>query len=109
MAVKLEKRTVIGIKSETTQNTAIALGATDYIRAEDVSIEPVPENLVRNYYRSTLGPLLTVPGRMYYKVGLKTELKGGGAAGTPYAPLGAIFKMAGWLETITGGTSVVYA
>lgn len=109
MAVKLEKRTVIGIKSETTQNTAITLTPPDFIRAEDVTIEPVPENLVRNYYRSSIGPMVTVPGRMYYKIGLKTELKGGGAAGTPYAPLGAIFKAGGWLETINASTNVIYA
>lgn len=109
MAVKLEKRTVIGIKSETTQNTPITLTATDYFQAEDVNIEPVSEMLVRNFYRTTIGRIVTVPGRVYWKISGKTELKGSGTAGTPYAPLGAILKMAGWSETINAGVDVIYA
>lgn len=105
---KLVRKTVIGVKIETTQGTAATVGATDFMLAEDVQITPSVEMLERNYYRDSLDTIASVAGKRLYDISFKTELKGSGTAGTAYAPLGALIQACGFLET-DGASDVTYA
>lgn len=106
---KTVKRTVIGIKTETTQGSAATLTATDFILAEDVDITPAVDLIERNYYRSSFSPLASISGKRNFDITFKTELKGSGTAGTAYAPLGAGLIASGMVQTVSTGTSVTYA
>lgn len=106
---KLVRKTVIGVKTETTQGTPATLAATDFLLAEDVNIKPSVEMLDRNYYRTSLDSIASVAGKRLYDVTLKTELKGSGTAGTVYAPLDALIQACGFTSTPSAGVSVTYA
>ena len=105
----LSNRQVIGVKTETTQNTPATLAATDYFLAEDVSPDIDVEKLKRDYKRSSLDTLTSGRGKAKATLKIRTELKGGGAAGTAYAPLDALFLACGMSETVVGSTSVTLA
>lgn len=108
--MKLTRKTVIGLKTETTQGTDATLStSTDYILAQDVELDFNITMLQRAYYRSSLSRLTSVAGRRSIGVKFKTELKGSGSAGTAYAPLGAAFQACGMTETVSAGVSVTYA
>lgn len=107
--MQLAKKTVIGVKAETTQGTAVAVTATDFILAEDVQWKPVGEMIDRNAERSSLDSLKSILGRYYVEVTFKTEVKASGSAGTAYAPLGAAIEACGFDESISAGVSVTYA
>ncbi len=107
--MKLVRKTVIGVKTETTQGTAATLAATDFMLAEDVKIKPVVEMLDRNYYRSTLSPIASVAGKRMFDLTFKLELKGSGSAGTVYAPIDACIQACGFTSTPSAGVSVTYA
>lgn len=101
---------VIGVKTETTQNTAATLAATDYFLAWDVSDpSPVIEVLPRDQQSMTLDQLASARGDVMVEIGFKTEMIGGGAAGTAYAPVGAMLLAMGASETVSASTSVTYA
>lgn len=106
---KLTRKTVIGIKQEVTQNTPVAVAATDFVLAEDVDIKPMVDQLERNYFTSSLDPNASIAGKRWYEIGFKLEAKGSGAAGTAYAPLGAALQACGFVETVVASTSVTYA
>lgn len=106
---KLTRKTVIGIKLETTQNTPVAVTATDFVLAEGVDIKPMIDQLERNYFTSSLDPLTSIAGKRWYEIGFKIEAKGSGSAGTANAPLGAALQACGFVETVSAGTSVTYA
>ena len=100
MVPKLTRKGLLGIKTETEQNTAASLSAdTDYIEAYEITPREVTEQLERDVMRPTIGVRPTVIGQRYGEVEFRVELKGSGVAGTPYAPLGAILKAAGLVET----------
>lgn len=99
----------IGIKTESTQGSAVALSATDFILAHDVTVTPEVEVIERDNKRSSLDTVAHVKGQRYFMASFKTELKGSGAAGTAYAPLGAAIQACGFTETVSGGVSVTYA
>ncbi len=103
----LTKKTVVFVKTETTQGTAIAVTATDALYCE-ASIEPVPERLERNYTRASLSPLATIVGRKSFKITIKTPLKGSGTPATIYAPLDALLLASGMTST-AGASIVTYA
>jgi hypothetical protein len=105
---KLKRLVSIGIVSETTQGTPVAVGATDFLWASDVSIEPMFEMLEQDYYRSYLDPVAAVAGKRNYKVSFKTPLRGSGTRGTALAPLGAAIKACAFSEAATPATSVIY-
>ncbi len=105
----LSKKQIIGIKSETTQGTPIALTATDYFLASNADINPVVELLPRDYAHMTLGQLASVVGQVYVEIKFSMHVKGSGTAGTPFAPLSAVLQAAGMSETIVAVTSVTYA
>jgi hypothetical protein len=101
---------VIGIKTEVTQNTQIALTAADYFLAWDVSDpSPIVEVLPREYQHMSLDQLLSARGEVMVEVAFKTEMIGSGTAGTPIAHIGAILQAMGSSETDNGTTSETYA
>jgi hypothetical protein len=106
----LTKKWVIGLKTETTQGTVVALTATDMLLAESLE-GPVPEAelLERDAKRTSLDTLAHVVGKRYFTVNFKTEVKTSGSAGTAYAPLSAALQACGFTEAISAGTNVVYA
>lgn len=105
----LSKKQIIGIKSETTQGTPIALTATDYFLASNADINPVVELLPRDYAHMTLGQLASVVGQVYVEIKFSMHVKASGTAGTSFAPLSAVLQAAGMSETIVPTTSVTYA
>jgi hypothetical protein len=107
--MKLVRKTVIGVKTETTQGTPATLAATDFMLAEDVQLKPSVEMLDRNYYRSSLSPIASIAGKRLYDLTFKTEIKGSGTAGTIYAPLDACLQACGFTSTASAGVSVTYA
>ena len=106
---KLTNKFAIGIKTETTQNTPVVPGATDYMLVEDLEIDPVGEQVQRNAKSSTLDRQPHVIGKKHYAVKFKTEVKGSGVAGVAYAPLAAALKAAGFTETINSGLEAIGA
>jgi hypothetical protein len=106
---KLTRKTVIGVKTETTQGTPASLAATDFFLAEDVNIKPSVEMLDRNFYRTSLDSIASVAGKRLYELSFKTELKGSGTAGTIYAPIDALIQACGFTSTPSAGVSVTYA
>lgn len=106
---RLTTRTVMGIATETSQGTAATLGPTDFMYVKDLVIDPDVSQIERDYYRSTIGQLNSIPGETMYKVGYKTELKGSGTAGTGYSPLIATLLACGMsVSTSTAtGTPVI--
>ncbi len=107
--MKLVRKTVIGVKTETTQGTPATLAATDFMLAEDVNLKPSVEMLDRNYYRTSLSTVASVAGKRMYDLTFKTELKGSGTAGTAYAPIDACIQACGFTSTTVAVTSVTYA
>ena len=108
-APKLFNKIVIGIKTETTQNTPATVVATDFLLAEGVEITPVGEQIARNYRRNSLDKIGHVIGKKNYDVKFKIEIKGSGTRGTAYAPLGAALQACAFVETVNAATSVVYS
>jgi hypothetical protein len=104
----LSKITAIGIKSETTQNTAVTPSATDFTYAWGVSVEPVPEMVPSEIQTQSLDQLFAILGSIWVKVKFKLPMRGSGTAGTELAPLSAMMKAAGMSATAIGGTSVSY-
>jgi hypothetical protein len=105
---RLVKKCAIGIKTESTQGSAVSLSATDFLLAEDVEVRPLAEVLPRDYYRSDLDTLAHVKGRKSFEVKFRTELKGSGTAGDAYDPLGAALQACGFTEAVSAGVSVTY-
>ena len=107
--MKLTRKTVFGIKTETTQSSVIAMTATDFMLVEGLTVTPVQERINRDFYRSTLSPITTVLGKRSVEVKFKAELKYSGTAGTAYAPMSAILQACGLAEAVSGGSNVTYA
>jgi hypothetical protein len=103
----LVKRTVVGIKTETTEASAGTVAATDFLLAEDIQFKPVPLISERNAQRATMDPMAHAVGGVYGELSFRTEIKHSGTAATPYAPLGAALIGCGMTETAS--TTVVYA
>ena len=108
MAQLFRKQTV-GIKTESTQGTAVALTTTDFTHAYDVSITPMVELTPQNYVSTSLSRFADIPGKKYYEIEFTLPLRGSGTAGTANTPLGAALQACGLTETVSGGVSVTYA
>jgi len=100
---------VIGIKTETSQNTQATLSATDYIYAMDVEVNPIVEMIPQDYKTATLDKQPSIVGQTWVEVSFTIPIRGSGTAGTALAPLGAALQAAGMSETIQSGVSVTYA
>lgn len=105
----LTKRTAILVKTETTEGTDPTPAATDALFCEDISVKPVVVKHERPGQRASLSTNSTVTGARYYEITFRTEVKGSGAAGTAYAPLGAAIQACGFTEAVVVSTSVTYA
>lgn len=105
----LSKLEVIGIKSETTQNTAATLSSTDFFYAADVSYKPAAEFIPRNYRHMSLDRLAHVLGEVYVDITFKMPMMGSGTRGTAFAPLSAALQACKFSETVVAVTSVTYA
>jgi hypothetical protein len=106
---KLTAKSVIFIKTETMQGETIMPAATNALLVEDLEITPVGEQLKRNPKSSTLDKVAHQIGKKNWEIKFKTEMKGSGVAGTPYVPLVAALKAAGWDETINTGVEAIGA
>ena len=110
---KVRSKQVLGIKTEATQGTAIALVATDYLLVEDATISAITEKNIRDAKRSSLDKLAHIVGQRYVEITFKTEVKtngtANGATGQIYAPLGAALQACGFTEVATASTNVTYA
>ena len=105
----LSNISVVGIKVETTQNTAATFSATDYVYALDVDVKPIIELLPVEYRTASLDKIASVVGQVYVEVSLTIPIKTSGTAGTALAPLGAALMACGKSETLVASTSVTYA
>lgn len=105
----LTRKVTLLAKKETTYATDATPVAADAVLVKSgVDVKVVGEELTRDFYRSSLSPLAHVIGERYAEVKFATELKGQGAAGTA-TEVSPLFQACGFAETVTGGTSVVYA
>lgn len=104
----LTRKKLIGAKTETTQGTAVALAATDFIHAMDIEMNPEAEILQRPLNSASIDPFASLRGKAFYQPKFKTELKASGAAGTA-PPIGPLLQALGLTETIVPLTSATYA
>jgi hypothetical protein len=105
----LWKRQNIGIKTETTEGSAIAMQATDFLLVEGLSWKPNIEMLDRNYRRATLDPLSKIAGKASGEVTFSVPFKTSGTAGTADTPRGALLMACGLSQVASAGVSVTYA
>jgi hypothetical protein len=98
------------VKLQPTANTdAAPTGAANAILAQNISMKPISAEFVK---RKVQMPYKGNPGSVFAaghsEVSFEIELAGSGAAGT--APkYGPLLRGSAWSETVTAGTSVVYA
>jgi hypothetical protein len=102
----IDKLTVVGIKSEAAQNTAAALGATDYVKCAEPKVKVVPEFLPRELSSQSLDSIAAVLGNLFVDVTLKLPLKGSGTPGTAWGPLSALLQAGAMSEVIAASNSV---
>lgn len=95
----LWKRQNIGVKTESSEGTAIAMTATDFLLVENLSFKPDIEMLDRNFRRPTLDTLSRLSGKAKGEVTFSTPIKGSGSAGSPDVPRGAVLLASGFSET----------
>lgn len=108
----LVRKTVVLVKVESTYGVdASPTPSANAILVKNVDIRPTGEVLDRDFLRSSLSPLPFVRGIKEVEVSFETELKGTGTAGSlpSWGWEGTLFRACGMSETVTAGTSVVYA
>ena len=96
----ISKRRIVGIKQEATQGAGATFAVTDYILADVEFPDYQFENLERDYQRASYSTLPHVVGKKTVAIKIKTELKGSGTAGVPYAPLSAAIQACAYTETL---------
>src|SRR3990172_4528035 len=107
--MSLTRKIVVGVKTETTQGTAVSLAATDYILTlGDVDVTPTADVIEDESFRATIGELEHVTGKRMYDIKFDTYNKWSGSPGVAYTPLGALFQAAATAPTIVAVTSVAY-
>lgn len=101
---KLEKLMALSVVSETTQGTAVAPAATDFIPlVEKPTVKPITEIMQRHNFREAMGKLPFSTGWVYSDVSFKIEWLGASATNTAYAPVDTLFKACGM--TVAGGSA----
>lgn len=108
----LTRKGVILAKTEGTYGTdPTPTVSADAILIKDLDIKPTGETITRDFLRSSLSPLAFVRGLKEVELTFKTEIKGTGTAGSLPATgwEGVLFKACGMRESVTAGTSVIYA
>ncbi len=88
---------------------AVPTGPLNAIMAMNISAQPISAEFAkRNNIKPYLGNMGSVPVAVHAEISFEVELAGAGAAGT--APkYGTLLRGAAFSETVTAGTSVVYA
>lgn len=104
----LASKKVIGIKTESAQNTLATLAATDFFNAFDVDVTVEGEELPRDYVSSSLDPYPDIVGKGWMEAKFKRYLHYSGIAGTALAPMSALLQAFGFGETVTA-PNVTYA
>jgi hypothetical protein len=106
----LDEIQVLGVKTETTQNTQTALGVNDYLQAPTTYYEPDVEEIKRDFARQSMDSVPSIRGRAFADVSYKIPMKGSGVAGTAWAPLDATLQACGIIPNsspITNGINSV--
>lgn len=104
MSFKLTRKQTLGVKTETTQGSAVVPApASDYILILDAQVKVVTDQLERDYKRSNLDTLASVTGKRSAEVTFKTELKGSGSA--VYPPMDALLKACGMTGSFAANTA----
>ena len=105
----LTRKSVILAKLESVYDTdPVPTGASNAILVSAPEVRVDGELLTRDYVRESLSSIGHIVGKKKVMVTFETEFKKSSAAGT--APeVGALYQACGLKETITGGTSAVYA
>lgn len=107
---KKTRNAVLLVKLQPVAGTdAAPVGATNAIMAMNISAQPVSAEFAkRNNIKPYLGNMGSVPVAIHAEITFEVELAGAGTAGT--APkYGTLLRACAFGETITPGTSVVYA
>jgi len=109
MALLTRKRTILS-KIEATYGTdPVPTGAANAILVKSVTVTPMETNLIsRDLVRPYKGNSESLAGAVSGKLEIEVELAGSGAAGTAPA-YGPLLRACGMSETISAGTSVIYA
>jgi hypothetical protein len=81
--------------------------AANAILCSEPEIEPIVKDIERNHVRQSFGSKPKMKIGEGYKISFKTEIMGGGAAGTP-PPFGPLLRACGLTETINAGVDVDY-
>ncbi len=108
----LTRKTVVLAKIETGYGTdPTPTPAANAILVSDVDVKATGEVVRRDFIKSSLSRLQFLRGIRQVELSFKTELKGSGTRGTlPTCGWeGVLFRACGMSETVTAGTSLVYA
>ncbi|MGW8391119.1 phage tail tube protein [Pseudoduganella sp. HUAS MS19] len=107
---KKSRNAVLLVKIQPVAGTdAAPTGAANAIMAMNISAQPVTAEFAkRNNIKPYLGNMGSVPVAIHAEINFEVEMAGAGAAGT--APkYGPLLRACAFSETITAGTSAVYA
>lgn len=105
----LNAKTVLLAKTEVTYGTdPTPATSANEVEIFDLSIKPVSEKVERKPLRASISPLAIKRSKKLWEMTFTTELKGSGTAGTA-GRLSALFKACGMVETVSAGSSVIYA
>ncbi|WP_198116932.1 phage tail tube protein [Massilia rhizosphaerae] len=109
MSLLNRKRTILS-KIETAYGTdSVPTGAANAILVKNINVTPMETQLVsRDLIRPYMGNSQNLAASVYGKLELEVELAGSGTAGTAPA-FGPLLRACGLSETISAGTSVIYA
>ena len=107
---KKTRNAVLLVKLQPVAGTdAAPVGATNAIMAMNISAQPVSAEFAkRNNIKPYLGNMGSVPVAIHAEITFEVELAGAGTAGT-VPKYGALLRTCAFGETVTPGTSVVYA
>ena len=104
----LNRKKVLAAKVESTPGTAETLTASEAAMViREATYSPDIKLFERGILSTSLSNFSRLVGQKAGAIAMKTEVKGGGAAGSAPA-LGTFLKGAGFLEAISAGVSVTY-
>jgi len=105
----IHQRTVLALKAETTEGTAVTLVAADKVLCEDLDFSPDIEMHERNQHRTTLSRDSAIAGKKTCVITGKVAMKGSGTTGTTGAApdFNRILLCCG-LNLTTGNTGAIY-
>jgi hypothetical protein len=105
----LKKRSVLLVKEESVYGTDPTPSASlNAILGIDVKFKETPEAVERGVDKATLGKKASLLGSIYTEISFSVEMAGSGTKGV--APrIGDLLEACGFTETVSAGSSVVYA